>query len=219
MTLYRRPQYTKEVLDALAKCDGIEDYLLMISVDGKKKNPEILALVNDFDACAKQVLTPEHLGCGPNTYYVLSHGFLKTDYVIHLEDDTVPAFDTLRYFEWARQFETDDNMFSVTAYSRYGMGKYTHVGIQPSFCPWGWATWASRWLTMRNKWRLSWDTYLNEVVRGDKMGLFPIVSRIQNIGAIDGEHVGSVHFHQTYHHTPYWIGDDEVQYNKGYTLV
>ncbi|HUE69711.1 MAG TPA: hypothetical protein VMP01_02385 [Pirellulaceae bacterium] len=33
ITAYRRPAYTREVLDALAKCDGIADWILLPNVE------------------------------------------------------------------------------------------------------------------------------------------------------------------------------------------
>jgi hypothetical protein len=41
MTAYRRPAYTREVLAAMAKCDGIADWLLLPNVE--PGNEEVIA--------------------------------------------------------------------------------------------------------------------------------------------------------------------------------
>lgn len=49
MTSYRRPQYTREVLDALAQCDGVGDRKLLPNVE--PGNAEVLTSFRDFHAC------------------------------------------------------------------------------------------------------------------------------------------------------------------------
>jgi hypothetical protein len=100
MTAYRRPQYTREVLDALARCDGIGDWTLLPNAE--PGNSEVIAAFRDFHACeCRLVVNERRLGLNRNTLAALMRAFhLKADHIVHLEDDTVPSPDALRYFEW-----------------------------------------------------------------------------------------------------------------------
>lgn len=202
MTLFRRPDYTEQVLQALSKCIGIEKYHMIISVDGDNK--KVLQLANDYNSCSTKVIQQTtRLKCGPNTKFVLTEGFKETDYVIHIEDDTVPSSDMLRYMEWARQFESEDKCFSVTAYNHTVQpDNLSDVFRVRWFTPWIWATWKSRWSEMSSRWKHNWDSHLNKGVRGDRHTIKPQVSRAQNIGAIGGVCVPSAEFHRANHHTP-----------------
>lgn len=91
---HNRPAYTRQVLDALARCSTA-------------------------------------------TYWVLRHAFVEADYVVHSEDDIVPASDCLRYFEWAGQAYRDDRWtFSVSA---FGLPDGRDGPLTPAaFRAWAW---------------------------------------------------------------------------------
>lgn len=57
MTAYRRPEYTREVLEALAQCDGIGDWTLLPNVE--PGNAEVIAASRDFHACACRLVVNE----------------------------------------------------------------------------------------------------------------------------------------------------------------
>ncbi len=88
MTAYRRPQYTREVLDALAQCDGIGDWTLIPNVE--PGNTEVIAAFRDFHACeCRLVVNERRLGLNRNTLAALMRAFhMKADHVVHLKDDT-----------------------------------------------------------------------------------------------------------------------------------
>jgi hypothetical protein len=45
---------------------------------------------------------------------------------------------------------------------------------------------------------------MNHKARKDRVEIRPILSRVQNIGAIDGYNCPSPQFHRMKHHTPTW---------------
>lgn len=217
MTLHKRPRYTQEVLLSLSQCTGIEKYLLIISVDGN--NSAVLNLAYGFDACDTRVIhNVKALGCGANTGFVLGKGFEETDYVIHIEDDTVPAMDMLRYMEWACQFETDQNCFSISAYN-YTTTKHNLADVWrvSRFMPWGWSTWTSRWEEMKTRWSPAWDVNLHFKIRGNRYVMMPAVSRTQNIGAVQGMHVCPT-YHAQHHHTPI-VASQYPEFTGEYVLL
>lgn len=217
MTLCRRPDYTKQVLSALSLCQGIKDYLLIMSIDGD--NEKVAELADSFSSCKKKILRHKRYGLDKNTYYVLTAGFSHSDYVIHLEDDTVPAHDTLRYFEWARDYSFRPDVISISAYNRNGSPKYglRDITIRQSFNPWGWAMSINRWYELRTQWvHNKWDSTCINKHGGIKLkSVYPRISRIQNIGAKNAVHVRSEAWHKRHHYVNYWAGD-LPKYNDEY---
>jgi hypothetical protein len=220
-TASHRPKYTGEVLAALALCRGVEKYLLLPCVE--PGNDEVRALFDaiSFAECHVTV-HPERLGCGANTLFALEQGFSNSDYVIHLEDDTVPAQDALEYFEYCREaYRSDKDVFTITGYPGARdyrkvfqdtlAGRFRTLIRQRWFTPWGWATWSDRFSEMRYDWNPhDFDARVNCVHRGERSEIAPVLSRIQNIGAELGVHVPSPEWHRQHQFLPFWAGSIEV---------
>jgi hypothetical protein len=217
---WRRPKYTRRVLDALRCCPGIHEYTLLIQQDGADHRgdvgqSEVRSICEriNFAPC-RIVSESEHLGCNQNTRRALATGFRHADYVIHIEDDIQVAPDALQYFEWAKQFGSDRSVFVASIWEWPAFGRRltpaedTHVKWHPGLSIWGFATWRDRWEEMEKGWTNSrddktesWDQYLEANVKGAERGsLCPIVSRSINIGAENGTHCGD-------HLLSYWAGD------------
>jgi glycosyltransferase involved in cell wall biosynthesis len=217
LTASHRPQYLRQVLDALARCDGVTDYLLLASLEpGNDEVREIIEQVSFLEIQA--VVNARRLGCAPNTFYALRRGFERCNYVIHLEDDTVPAKDALRFFEYCRDaYRNDKQVFTIGGYSACPdspnispdslRGRHRTLTRHKWFNPWGWATWRDRFIEMAQQWNFhSWDTHLNEVVRANRYEVTPVLSRFQNIGAEQGAHVPSPEWHRLNQHLDFWAG-------------
>ena len=217
MTASRRPGYTRQVLEALLRCDGVEDYRLLPCLEpGDDRVRELLESVT-FMPCEPTV-HESRLGCGANTLFALERGFANSDFVIHLEDDTLPAADALRFFEHCRDAYRDDPaVFTIGGYPSKPNapkvapnsldGRFRTIQRHQWFTPWGWATWRNRFEEMRQNWDSeSWDTHLNNVVRGDRFEITPVLSRFQNIGAEEGAHVPSPQWHRENQHLDFWAG-------------
>lgn len=218
ISLYNRQKYTEQLLAALNQCYGIEDYSISICCEPGFKNIEKLA--KDFRPEQTEVIiNNRRLGCNTNIYQCLAIGFSKNDYHIHFEDDTIPAKDCLKYFEWARDKSYDKSLLTVCGYVNsdnitehyYPKNEMIEkVSRRCWFTPWGWATWKDRFEEMEKVWDFqakngSWDATINHLVRNDRWELFPTVSRIQNIGAEMGTHVPNSEWHKKHHLNEYWI--------------
>ncbi len=216
LALYRRPGYTRQVLEALAGCHEIGRHAVLASADFfnadvsrtlAKMTREVLGSVCEVQ-CIKQ---PRRLGCTGNTIYCLDWGFSREDYVVHCEDDIVFSKDALHYFNWGRQFQGDQICFSISAYNKddaWPVRRDEASNVYPSFhfTPWGWATWKDRWAALRRKilevqgltWgrRLSWGPITNRYGRADRCELRPRVARSRNIGALQGTYCPGAEFHR-----------------------
>lgn len=219
ISLYNRPIYTKKLFDALNYCFGIDDYKIIICCEPGFKEVEEQA--RQFRPLQTNiVVNPRKLGCNTNIFQCLAMGFDINDYHIHLEDDTIPGKDCLKYFEWAKdKYIDDENIFNISGYVNSN-NKTEHyypkncniknTSKRNWFTPWGWATWIDRFKDMQRCWDFqgkngSWDATVNHVARKNKNEVFPTVSRIQNIGGDLATHVPNPEWHILNHYNDYWI--------------
>jgi hypothetical protein len=221
-TLFRRPEKTRQLLDALARCFGIQDTLLLLSCDFSEPYrdacDEVISLAESFDACETRVWVHKpKLGIDINKLFVVPWALTLAEFAIVLEDDTHPSPDALRYFDYcAERYRDDPRVVTVTGYNRV---RTPAAQIDPYrlemrlgwFVPWGWGIWRDRWE------RLFWGgaaQYLRDT-RDNANGLFdywmterlkeipgagmvyPMLSRIQLDGWEDAEHPHPKWYHDS----------------------
>ncbi len=232
ITLCRRPDYTHRMLEALSQCYGIDDYDLLFSVDFDERHEreswDTYGLAVDFrtfyrhPACEVYHHKPR-LGIDRNKMWAIPRAFEYTDFVIALEDDTIPAMDFLRYMEWAREaFRADPQCMAVSGYSNPTTETPEDFLYQAfrreGFNTWGWGMWQNRWR------KLFGDGSRYVAYAGDLVdGLFdryfrdlshakaydivqPAVARVQNVGELNGEHTIPEQFMRTdYNRIGAWL--------------
>lgn len=227
LSFWRRPTYTRQVLYALKANSEIKNYHLVIGVDGGG-DPRVLDEIEQIDFAPVTLLQHAcNVGCNQNLKSTLSLAFSMSDYVIHIEDDILVAPDALKYFEWARRFEHDTRVLTVTSWKHDVGWQPTNpndpkketgfVGWMPRFFAWGWATWRSRWKEIEEHWttkgdyELSWDLRIMEILNG-RGCLCPYAGRSNNIGEELGTHRGAAW-------CEYWAGSPGFESPAGFSLV
>lgn len=177
-THYNRPDCTRQMLEHLTRCDGIEKYTLLCGVE--PRFPEVIDEIEKYPFRKEIYLNDRLLGCWQNKKSVLSRGFNKSDFVIHIEDDVILARDALKYFEWCYH---QSGFASVTAFSiekRFlSNPSIDRVGITELYSPIAWATWKSEFDLIQN-WNGS-DLEL-KWFWNNRNHLSPEVSRAKHIG-------------------------------------
>jgi len=204
VSAYNRPEYLRETLAALSQCDGIEGCRVMVLIDPSEASVESASLAARYGF--RSGTYAERIGCNRAIREALAYGFnsMESEYHVHLEDDTVPTRDALRWFAWARDHYRDDPVvMNVSGYQRVSNGCLDECGTRRWFTPWGWGVWRDRWLGLHLGWvqgdETSWDVIVNHALRAGRYEAFPTVSRIQNIGAEKGTHVPSPEWHTANH--------------------
>lgn len=163
ITLFRRPNYTAQLFEALKRCYGIDEYIVLISCDYDARYADacdtVLEQAHMFvNGCREgsEVFVHEpRLGVDLNKLFILPKAFTISEYCIFLEDDTPIAPDGLRFFEvMGSMFKGDKSVISISGYNRYmeiethqkvlAEERY-HVDRGTQFCPWGWAMWKDRY--------------------------------------------------------------------------
>lgn len=240
ITLYRRPIYTAQLFSALRVCYGIEDYTIVISCDASNEHEtacdevyrQALKFADDRfkDVWGSKTYVHQHnprLGVDLNKLWLFPKAFHHGEYVVFLEDDTIPAPDALRFFESMDfKYREDKSVISISGYNRY-LDQATHdrVLLEESyaldqggqFCPWGFGIWKDRYEQI-----VGMDGAKYLAATGDQAnGLFdhnmcrwmaenpghrtiyPVLPRIQSIGGEMGEHTPSAAWHQENEYNPF----------------
>lgn len=225
ISLYRRPEYAKQVLNNLDQCFNIKEYKILIFCEPNYN--EVISIAQNFRPSQTTVtINPQKFGCNKNIYQCWEAGFSYSDFHIHLEDDTVPAKDFLIYCEYLKNIYINDiSIFSISGYtnsnnktmnqqfSEYS-NEYNHYSKRNWFTPWGWATWISRWSLIKEAFirslesKISWDHFVHKAL-DNKFEIFPSVARIQNIGAEQGTYCPNAMWHRNNQYNEYWIETDK----------
>ncbi len=121
MTAWRRADYFQQVIDSLEMVDGIDDYILLVSIDGgyQDRQDEMMNILGKSSLHYEHYCHEENIGCAANTGFILAKGFSRAERVIHVEDDTVFHPDALKWFEHNLAiYEDDERIFSISGYAR-----------------------------------------------------------------------------------------------------
>lgn len=221
ITAWRRPEYTRQVLESLAAAAKPKPIYVVAGVE--PGFPAVERVFEDMPFEYELTENERRLGGPQNTQATMNRAFELADQVIKLEDDTPVARDALYYFQWAlRTYKKDESVFSVCGYNRSSRpepeGLHGSVFRHAWFTPWGWATWKQEWTEVQATWPQGahgWDRYLNSTARAGRVEIRPYLSRVQNIGARDGYNCRNPEWHRTNQHVPYWAGQfDEILFKK-----
>lgn len=219
MTAYRRPEYTQRVLAGLARNPQVYEYTLFASID--PGCPKVVRLFQEIEFMPRRYwVNDEVLGCNRNTHKAWAAAFgVDTEFAIYLDDDTVPADDFLDFMEWAaEEYRDDAEVFAIGGYNKTDATpeQHHHVIARPWQNSWGIGTWLDRWEEIKADWNfdyrhsMTWDTYCANFVKGDRLMIYPVLARIQNIGKYGGAHNDPATFDQT-QFNEHWAGERDVE--------
>lgn len=211
---YRRPQYLKQVLESLARCDGIQDWAVMFNLE--PGSDEVSALAMNFLRCraGARFLNKERLGHTMNFYLTFKRPFdMGADYVALVEEDALVAKDFLRWHDFAREhFRNDPTVFTVAGGHYTTKGKINEAELplfafNHMFHNKGWATWKDRWFEpggMNEVWEnpdevtseglrtnykyFGYEGCIERVHIKGRRQAFPVVTRVRDIGEDGGTH-------------------------------
>jgi hypothetical protein len=212
MTACNRPVYTKRVIEALQRCRGIDEHVLLVRAE--PGFPAVLEVLQSYRYPMHLTVNPKRLGCSANTIAAINAGFAAADWVVAVEDDTVPAVDALEFMSWA-----SDRASLASCYrgpNNSDKGNRTGTLWDRWFFPWVWGIqrdlWERHWRHIIPESGRSWDTQLNDSLRrrGELVQLVPAWSRSHNIGAEGGAHVTDPAWHEIHMANYDWIGEGKI---------
>jgi hypothetical protein len=259
---WRRPEYFEEVIKNLAPqilnyTNKTKEFIpLILVLDGgyPKEQEEMLQIAKkylkktQYTQTEVSLVSNTNLGCTGATKRCFKSAFdiLKTDYMIHLEDDTVPGKDFLEYMMTkGKENINREDVFSISAYNRNTIypdliPNTNQASLErQKFTCWGWGIWKRIWDEMKEDffgivWTKeastleastdipngkkfldyvhktdagSWAWPMNKYWRGERVEIYPVISRVQNIGKEKGLFNRGGDWHNSNHHTPIWINN------------
>lgn len=238
MPTHNRPGELGRVLAALARCEGIADYVALTS---EEPDDGVNALLDAAPERWPTVVMQRHrnerrAGCCANVCAAVDRAAAwaaadgGSGWFIVLEDDVVPADDCLGLLRWCIEGQCDDVEFPFTC------GCWRHSSLRPVgnivtgaawFEPLGWAMRSTTWHAFRAVFDPAyepngpWDWPLNiwRAWRGACM-LYPLLARTRHIGAIGTFAQDNVGVQASLDALP-WAGDAawRAQAHGPYSLV
>lgn len=228
MTCYRRADYLETVIDSLfssIKYCNIDSSKSKLYVSIDYFDNDIPNIIKNIDWIPiKFIINNPSIGCNANTKQAIMMSLEENDATIHLEDDTVLSKDGLAFFiDNLDCYHDDPRIISISGYNKTSSLDELNlkdVAEQKHFTCWGCSFWKHKFEVFKKNWTphcnrennsSSWDTHIDEnIFQKDSMNFYqikPIISRIQNIGAIDGTWVPSESFHVENHMSPFTSDD------------
>jgi hypothetical protein len=146
--LFKRPDYSRQVLEHIAKAKGVEDWQVYVYCDNPGSD-EVYKLAQTFPFVKRSHLAPQRRGMKKANPWALKTNFLlyKSDLNLHIEDDVLIGPDALKFVEDCAPYITRDvGSVSLAGYmekiKRPELGwSMNGVFRNPWFtCGYGWAT-------------------------------------------------------------------------------
>ena len=188
---YNRPNLTKQMVQHLENCTGIDNYLTIFAVE--PGNLEVLQIIENSKLNKLIIKNDKLKGCWTNKKFILDTAFSNTSFVIHVEDDVLLSKDALEFFEWAKhKYTTEESVFTISAYNNiinYYQDELSHVVKRNKnrFAQTAWAIWKDRYDSIKDWSGRDAEMYEKGHFKQDKYEIFPLLSRSNNIGHENGE--------------------------------
>lgn len=135
---WNRLNMLDKTLTNLSKCFNIEKYDIIITIDGPNDNKKIKKfnkVINDnnISKINKNIKTHyqnKNIGCAGNMRFCFDVSFKEYDFMIHLEDDSIPGKDLLLFMEWCFDYlKEEQNIFAVCPFMRKKRYKNIHKDV------------------------------------------------------------------------------------------
>lgn len=188
-THYNRPDKTKQMLESLSNCVGIENYDFLACCE--PGFPEVVEVIDKWSnlniplpKTITIIINDELKGCWINKKKAIELGFENSDYVIHVEDDVILGKDALLFFEFCRRYQDDPTVFSCTALSLSNLGDKDIVSRKKRYESHAFLLFKDRWQTLINDGWDGSDKFIREKYNLDH--IYPILSRATHLGEGDG---------------------------------
>lgn len=217
---WSRPQYLRQAVDHLARCEGIADCVLFPQVDPGCDEVRSIVESVDFAEC-RPTFHRERLGCARNSRSGWDAAFALADFAVLVEEDILLAADSLGFFAHCRDaYRADPGIGSATAYHRRAnpvpSAEHHALRRRPWFHSWGAAMWRDRYALVRDRFtpeQGSDGRVLAEFARRGLMEAYPELSRCQNVGVVTSLQQGPQFdeaFYQEFHLLRHWAGNHDV---------
>jgi GR25 family glycosyltransferase involved in LPS biosynthesis len=173
--VYNRPEHTRKTLEALASNVLADKSELFIYSDGPKENSdeqtlenirEVRKVIREKKWCGEVRITESdtNIGLDPSIISGVTGILKKFEKIIVLEDDLMVSETFLVFMNRALElYRVDKKVMHISGHSFPLFKKESGIYFLKYISPWGWATWADRWIHFEND---NEKLYLELVNRG-----------------------------------------------------
>jgi hypothetical protein len=153
--VYKRPDHTRQTIEALIQCPEFAQSPLYVFSDGAKK-PEDQAVIDETRAVVRSIVgekanmieAVQNQGLANSIIAGVSKLLNEYDRVIVLEDDLIVSPGFLQYMNAALEmYKNEPLVMNISGYM-YPVPKFakrTEAMFLPFISSWGWATWRRSW--------------------------------------------------------------------------
>jgi glycosyltransferase involved in cell wall biosynthesis len=188
VSLDPRPGITRAMLQSLAQCRGIHDYLVLIAAEQGSEESTALAMSVDF-AQTDIRIGPRTQNFSEKAFAAIDRGFAKAEFVIYLDGILALAPDSLEYLEYgAWKFQNDPDVFLISCEGPRcdsGANRDFETARRPArFVP-PLGIWRNRWewskRACKAKGPLYGDALKNLIAKHKLKELYPLLSRCRRL--------------------------------------
>lgn len=196
--VYKRPEETQKVLDALSANEGAPESHLIVYADGPKNESEkagcekVRNIIRNASGFASVTLheSEKNAGLADSVIRGVSETVEKYGSVIVLEDDLVTSKYFLRFMNEAlEKYENDDRICCIHAFSYPTKNPDIQTFLRRGADCWGWATWKRGWALFEQDSQKLYDEIIDRKLKKefDRGGAFPYTKMLkdQTEGKID----------------------------------
>lgn len=173
----------RRLIDALGKCEGIAEYLIMVRIN--PGNEDLVDLLENIKFANVHITqSSREFGLGHSMYLACKDAFAFSDFIVHLPHNVLPTPDCLRYMEYSGQkYRRDQEIFSITAHGEaiHDANCSYSISRRDQFTGWLVGLWKERWELIKNQWHNDPVVYgglVNQIREHYGMKeIYPVVSR------------------------------------------
>jgi hypothetical protein len=220
---YDRPHYLREVVDGIKALCGRREWTVTASIDMLPNGTHHDEVVQIAGEIANTILLqPERLDCNKHARVALTNALENSaDCLLYIEDDVVPAPDTL---EWCESnmaiLEANPRIKGMTLLGESHGDVHVAWRNRHGFKAHRWFNaWGNFWTRaglgeVLTHWPVTWDAIdaawdarlLGQYLDNEWLSLTPLLGRVKNIGETGRYCTGAEEFRRR--QRDYWAGSD-----------
>jgi Glycosyl transferase family 2 len=162
LSLDKRADYTRALLESLSRCEGIEDYQILANIE--EGSEETMALALSVDFAQINISVKSRAGnFSERAFNAIDRGFGKAEFAGYVDGDTAVTSDFLRYLEYAAEaFRNDSDLFLVSCDSEDGKKRKAKADMsrRPARLGPAIGIWRNRWEWSKRTGRAKAPEYL-----------------------------------------------------------
>jgi hypothetical protein len=188
LSLHRRADYTRALLESLSRCTGIEEYQIQANVDEECDESMSLVLAVDF-AQTNIKVRPTPRNFSERVFAAIDRGFAKAQFIAYVDGDTALIPDCLTYLEYGAESLWDDPgifLLACDSATPSGPKREAEVARRPLRFGQALGIWRNRWEWSKRTSHVKAPDYLdtlrNLAVKHRLEEAYPLVSRCRRLG-------------------------------------